>query len=254
MVLIEKTKFHFVIPFLFAILHKITIQKTAVMKSNLPQLIGKLTLLAALIVLTSQCELPENNPETETPTPSKWLLNDTLYACLTLNIQHDIYDLDIDKNGVTDVRFYANNQPSTSGSNEDCIIEPLNGFEIAFTYEITTQWEIGENDFYNSIPDTLTIPTLYTENQNVISTGDFTDQAIEIVKEMNPPYWSEYSDPIILDNWLNKTGYIVFRNSTNNSAPLLGWIKISVKEFYYIILHQFYYEEGVTELTIEDKV
>lgn len=149
---------------------------------------------------------------------------------------NNTFDIDVDKDSINDIEFYAYYHTGMSHDNNELMITPLNGYEILKDSSKISYTGRGVG-VSASIPNirnfdstlNVSIPKIYLRGDYINKTDSVINQSIFICYA-----WSANYDGHM--EWKNREWikdeerYIGFRKKTENGYKI-GWIKLKVLDY-----------------------
>ena len=178
----------------------------------------------------------------------------------TLIFQHgeefarDTFRVDLNKDGEIDFYLSLYNIFLSLGYSESYYeITPLHGYQICYTEDITTSWNLSSPIDTIYTVDTFFIPKTFDSGDSISLSGNYTNDSlmIEYVSSPTGP-GVEYSSGISygIERDYDNYHYIALKYMDEGNS-ILGWLKISFYQYGGIILNSCYYSENVNLLILE---
>ncbi|MBK7215025.1 MAG: hypothetical protein IPH88_17385 [Bacteroidales bacterium] len=181
-------------------------------------------MMLAILIFSCRKEKDENSIIVD---PNFTDFHDTMFTVQWANFGLD-YNLDIDKDSVTDVIITAYSYYSSTAGHESYLrVAPKNGYSLAFSEIITTRWHwnpsLVDTIFY---VDTVMIPRVYHLN-DTIRISDLSNDASMMVYYSSGPSgpFSEYNSG--LSYRISETDYYyIALIKSDGISRKIAWLKV----------------------------
>jgi len=161
-------------------------------------------------------------------------VNITIEDIVNLNYDNrNLPDLDVDRDGISDFKFYRDGGNTSTTYQEYTSIIPTNNYEIF----VDTVLDIS--NFHGYFNFNKQLPKIFIFGDKISNNNSYTNEAIYLTYYFNQSLGLNVFNTIKLNIWIkDEIRYIGFRKRNGNITKI-GWLKLKVLGYTNITLYSF---------------